>query len=113
MASLGDILTAAKNIVTAINGAAQTYLSVNGLLTAEGITSTTLVQAGQGRVATVSIVVGGSVNGTIYDCSTIALLKNPIYTIPDTIGIVFVNLPVSLGIVVVPGSGQTISISYS
>ncbi len=113
MASLDDLLTAAKNIATAINSAAQTYANIQGVQTQANISTTTLVSAKAGRVAMLSITTGGAANGTIYDTNAANNLVRPIYTIPNTIGIVFVNLSVSYGIVVVPGSGQTISLSYS
>lgn len=113
MASLDDILTTAKNIVTAINNAAQSYLNVNGITSAQGLAASTLVKSGQGRLATVSITTAGSANGTIYDTNALTNLINPIFTIPDTNGVIFVNLPVSLGIVVVPGSGQVVTVGYT
>ena len=113
MASLDDMLTTAKNIVTAINGVSQTYLNVNGSRISTTITAATLLKTGSGRVAMVSIIVGGSGSGTIYDTNNATLTNNPIFTIPDTPGIIFINLPVVNGIVVVPGAGQTVSVSYS
>ena len=113
MASLDDMLTTAKNVVTAINGLAQTYLAVNGSRISPDITAATLLKIGSGRVAMVSIIIGGSNSGTIYDTNNASLTNNPIFTIPDTPGIIFVNLPVVNGIVVVPGTGQTVSVSFS
>jgi hypothetical protein len=112
MASLSDILTTAKNVVTAINGLSQTYLSVQGNQISADITTATLLKKGSGRVATVSIIVGGA-SGFIYDAASNAATSNPIYIIPNTVGIIFVNLPVVNGIVVAPGAGQTVSVSYS
>lgn len=112
MASLSDILTTAKNVVTAINGVSQTYLAVQGNQISSDITAATLLKKGSGRVAMVSVIVGGS-NGYIYDAPVSAATSNPIYVIPNTIGVVFVNLPVVNGIVVAPGAGQTVSVSYS
>lgn len=43
MSSLSDILTTAKNIVTAISQLGQTYLSVEGSQITTDITSVTLV----------------------------------------------------------------------
>jgi hypothetical protein len=111
--SLSDILTATKNIVTALNNAAQTYLNVNGISTKINITTPTLVKSGAGRVATVSIITGGSAGGTIYDSNSITSLTNPIFTVINTPGIVFVNCPVQNGIVVIPSSGQNITVTYS
>lgn len=112
MASLSDILTTAKNVVTAINGVSQTYLAVQGNQIYPDITTATLLKRGSGRVAMVSIIVGGA-NGFIYDAPVATATTNPIYVIPNTVGVIFVNLPVVNGIVVAPGAGQTVSVSYS
>jgi hypothetical protein len=112
MASLDDLLTVGKNIVTAINGLSQTYLSVNGSrLTAE-ITTDTLVKNGAGRVAVVSVIVGGAA-GAIYDTTNVASPVNQIYVTPTTVGTYYINLPVNNGIVASPGAGQTLTGSYS
>jgi hypothetical protein len=113
-ASLSDILTATKNIVTALATAAQNYLNVQGLINASAITAPTIVKASAGRVCSVSIIVGGA-TGTIYDSSTLTDTTKPVYIIPDTVGTepYVVNMPVSFGILVVPGSGQTLTISFS
>jgi hypothetical protein len=111
--SLSDILTATKNIVTALNNAAQTYLNVNGVSAQVNITATTLVKTGQGRLATVSIVTGGSANGTIYDSNSTTSQTNPIFTIPNTPGVIFLNCPIANGILVVPASGQVVTVTYS
>lgn len=113
MISLSDILTTAKNVVTAINGLSQTYLSVQGNQIYSDITAATLLKKGPGRVATISIIAGGSAAGTIYDTNNASLTNNPIFTIPTTAGVTFINLPVVNGIVVAPGTGQTVSVSYS
>jgi uncharacterized protein with beta-barrel porin domain len=113
MSSLSDILTAAKNIVTAINGAAQTYLSVNGAQDAFNISSATLVKQGAGRIAVVSVTTAGSTTGSVYDANSATATTGKIYVIQNTVGITVVNMPVSFGIVVAPGSSQVVSISYS
>ena len=113
MASLSDILTTAKNIATAINGVAQTYVAVQGARVQQNITATTVVNASAGRLATVSVTTAGTTDGIIYDANDTGTTTRPIYIIGNTVGVVFVNLPVVYGIVVVPGSGQAVSISYS
>lgn len=112
MASLDDLFTVGKNIVTAINGLSQTYLSVNGSRQTADITTDTLVKTGPGRVAVVSIIVGGAA-GAIYDTNSVTSTANQIYVTPTTEGVYYVNMPVNNGIVVAPGAGQTVSISYS
>jgi len=111
--SLSDILTAVKNVVTALNNASQTYLNVNGIQSQSNITASTVVKSGAGRIATVSIISGGSANGAIYDSSSAGDTTNQIFTIPNTPGVIFVNLPVSLGILVVPGASQIVSVGFS
>lgn len=113
MADLSTAITVLQNIVTAINNASQTYLNVNGVTAQQAIAGTVLLKSGAGRVATVSITTAGSAAGTIYDTNSAANLINPIYAIPNTVGVFVINLPVSLGIVVVPGSGQVVTVGYT
>lgn len=114
-ASLSDILTAAKNIVTALNNAAQTYLSVNGILTTESITTPTVLKSSSGRVAAISVIVAGSATGTVYDSANTSTTTAPVYVIPNAVALTpyVVNMPVSKGILIVPGTGQTLSVSWS
>lgn len=113
MASLTDILTSAQNIATAIGSALQGYLNVQGVQNSANIQATTLVKSSAGRVAMVSILTGGSASGTIYDTNTVTSVIRPVFTIPNTPGVIFVNMPTSYGILVVPGSGQAVTVSYS
>lgn len=111
--SLADLLTTAQNLVQAVNNAATTYLNVQGKQTASNISVATLVKPVAGRVAVVSITTAGSAVGHIYDTNQVAATTPTVYAIPNTIGVHFVNLPTSFGIVVVPGSGQVVTVSYS
>ena len=113
MASLSDLLTTAKNIASAINGVAQTYVAVQGARVLQNITTTTVVNNAAGRLAVVSVTTAGTTTGVIYDADTTGITTRPIYIIPNTVGVVFVNLPVVYGIVVVPGTGQAVTVSYS
>ena len=113
MASLSDILTTAQNIATAINNAARTYVAVQGVRSAKNISTDTLVSLGAGRVATVSVVTAGSTEGAIYDANSTTSPVDAIYTIPNTLGVIFLNMPVASGVVVSPGTGQVVAVSYS
>ena len=113
MASLSDLLTSSQNIASAINNVGATYLYVQGSRNAPNLSTATLVKKGSGRVATVSILTAGSGNGHIYDTNLVTSTANPVFTIPNTIGVIFVNMPVEVGLVVVPGTGQVVTISYS
>jgi hypothetical protein len=116
VASLDDILTTAKNIVTAINGISNKLdrFSASGAsYTYANITATTLVRSGSGSIAVVSVVTPGTTSGTIYDANSTGVTTSPVFKIPMTVGLTIVNMPVSNGIVVAPGTGQAVSISYS
>ena len=111
-ASLSDLLTAAKNLVTAFNGLTQAYLNVNGQTTATTITFPTIIKASAGRVVNVTVSLAGSAPGQIYDTNTLTATRQ-LYIIPTTVGLFNVNLPTSFGILVLPGTGQQVAVSYS
>lgn len=111
--SPADIFTTLKNAVTALNGVAQTLAAINGITNAAGIAATTVVKPSNGRVATVSITTAGSAPGVIYDASNASDTTRPLYAIPNTIGVVHLNMPAQYGIVVAPGTGQVICVAYS
>lgn len=110
---LTSLLTVAQNIATAINNAAQAYLNVQGTQTLADIDAATLVKIGPGRVATVSVIDAGSAVGAVYDASVSTATTGQVFVIPMTVGVHVVNMPVLSGIVVAPGTGQTVAVSYS
>lgn len=114
-ASLSDIMSTVKNIVTALATEAQNYLDVQGAVNAAAISTPTVVKAVAGRIASVSVLVAGSATGLIYDGATLTATTKPIYVIPSAVGTepYVVNFPLSFGLLVVPGSGQTVTVSYS
>jgi hypothetical protein len=87
-------------------------------LTVLDITAATVVKAAPGRIGKVHVVVPGSANGSVNDCLTTAQVNvtNQICAIPAfstaQIAPVSVDWLTSTGIVVVPGTGQTLSVSY-
>lgn len=113
MSSISDILTAAKNIVTAINGLGQTYLQVSGSRASRQISAATVVLVGQGRIARVIVTTAGSAAGSIYDASVSTATTPRIFVIANTLGVTEINIPVDNGIVVAPGTGQVVTVSYS
>lgn len=113
MSSITDIFSAAKNIAVAINNAAQVYLKVQGAQRSETLTGTALVSTIQGRLASVSVVVAGSTDGIIYDSSVSTTLVNALAVIDNVIGVTVINMPYNTGLVVVPGTGMTVVVSYS
>lgn len=79
------------------------------------ITANTVVKATPGFVVRVSVSVAGSAAGTVHDASTVvaAVTANVIAAIPATVGTYSIEFPASSGIVVKPGTGQTVAISYN
>jgi hypothetical protein len=116
-ASLSDILTTALNIVKGINALAANYMNVQGTAIAQAITAPTVLKPSGGRVARVSITTAGSATGLIYDGATLSATSKPIWVIPMAAGAngdpYEVQLPCAFGILVKPGTGQVLSVSYS
>lgn len=112
-ASLSDVLTVAKNIAQAVNALAQAYLNVQGAQNFTGLTAATVVKSSAGRIANISVIVAGSATGMVYDSTATGTTTKPLYVIPMTVGVYVVNLPASFGITIAPGSGQTVSGSFS
>jgi hypothetical protein len=125
MSSLTLILTALQNGVQAVNGQTQLLRQIAGTNTSATVTSNTLVVTGAGRLVSYSVVVPGDA-GTINDAATVAtasasnaLVRTPQYPgtsadspiVPAGVfpcGLVFLN-----GLVIKPGSGQSINVTYS
>lgn len=114
MAGLNDILTALQNGVQAVNAYTNSLNFHAGQSMSAEIAAATVVKGSSGWCANISVVVAGSAVGYVYDSNTTASISGKrIFTIPMTVGTYTINLPTNNGIVVVPGSGQTVSLGYS
>jgi hypothetical protein len=84
---------------------------VNALL---NLNSATVVKKGAGAVISAVVTVAGTVAGGIYDTATTGggSTGNLIATLPASLGPVAITFPCFVGITVVPGSGQSVSIAY-
>lgn len=101
------------NVITApATGSTTTTISATSRTL--NITAATVIKASAGQVVTISVLVAGDAAGTVNDCATTgaAAASNAICPIPDTVGIYPVNFPATTGIVVAPGTGQTLAISF-
>jgi hypothetical protein len=79
------------------------------------ITSATVIKATPGTVLSFSVQVAGSIPGTINDVTSNApTAANQIAIIPNTISgaAVPLNWPTKNGILVVPGTGQTVNVLW-
>ena len=115
MATLDDILTAQKNGVVAINNLNQTTNKIAGAFTSATVTGSTAVVVGAGRLVSFSLVVAGSSTGLVHDASSTANASaaNALVAVPNTIGVYQVGSRFSKGVVIVPGIGQSINVTYS
>jgi hypothetical protein len=113
VASLSDILTTAKNIVSALSNLRDIYATMSGNQTSAEISAPALVFSGQGRIVRVSITTAGTTDGVLYDSSTTSLTSSPIAYVPKAANIVEIGIPVSSGAVFSPGSGQKAVVVYS
>lgn len=68
----------------------------------------------QARVVRVNVTVAGTIPGTVNDCATVAAvgIANQIAVIPNTVGAVLIDFPLLAGLVIVPGTGQTVAVTY-
>lgn len=79
------------------------------------ITAATVVKSVQGRIAKVNVTITSTDTGAVYDCATTGAVDstNRVALIPAVIGSYSIDFPCRVGIVVVPGSGQTVSVSFA
>lgn len=122
MANIDDLVTVQKNGVVGINALTAAleafravYESFVGTSTYLGATNDSLITQEAGRLVNLTVSVTGATAGTVHDASTVsaATAANVIAVIPATVGITQINVPFTNGLVLKPGSGQTISITYS
>jgi hypothetical protein len=78
------------------------------------VTSATVSSYSQRRLARVSVLVAGSTAGSVNDALSIATAAaaNQVFVIPNTVGVYAIDFPILSGIVVTPGTGQTVAVSY-
>jgi hypothetical protein len=118
-ASMSDLLTAAKGIVTALNATLQNQQLVTGSSSASGVNVATVIKTFPGRIVSINVAVAGSTAGAAYDLASLVgvilgtTTANLICAIPNTVGITNLGFTTTNGISVIPGSGQVISIVYS
>lgn len=115
MASLDDILTTQKNGVVGVNGISQAFLRGQGTVTSSTATASAVVFSGRGYLVNVCVIVAGSAVGAIHNTNTVAGISaaNQLFSIPNTVGIYQLGQVFTTGLVIVPGTGQSINITYT
>lgn len=113
-ASLDDILTTQKNGVISLNNIQQALSAEIATVTTSTATASTFVIAGRGRLLRFSVTVAGSAVGFIYNSSTPSggAASNALVACPNTIGVYEVNMVFDAGLVIAPGTGQSINATY-
>lgn len=73
-----------------------------------------VVKSSPGTVLRVNVITAGSDPGSVNDSKTEgeADASNLIFAIPNEVGSYDVNFPALVGILVVPGTGQVVALSY-
>jgi len=101
--------------VQGINALNHTTQNIAGTVNTYEISVTTYFATTVGWVAKVSVIVAGSTTGTIYDANSVgtAVTGVRLAIIPNTVCIYTINMPVNKGIVVTPGTGMIVAVSYS
>jgi hypothetical protein len=114
-ASLGDILTTQKNGVVALNNISQSNIRGQGAVTSATVTASTVVFSGKGYLVNFAVVVAGSASGLINNASsTVApAATNALCATPNTVGIYPVGMVFTNGLTIVPGTGQSINVTYT
>ena len=81
------------------------------------ITAATVVKATPGRLVAISVLVAGTTVGSVNDAATVATAAaaNQIGVVPEavTTSPLIFDWPCATGIVVTPGTGQTLAVSYA
>lgn len=117
--SQDDFLTSQKNHVIATNSlvqAWQDYLRAeHGSATSMCVKTATVIAIGPGRIVSVSVVEKGSAGGFIYNESTVETPSDDarLYAIPTETGAYLANFPFTDGLLVVPGTGQAVTVTYT
>lgn len=88
--------------------------SMLNISTSTVIDDTTVSSYATRRVGRVIVLTAGTTAGTVNDCLTVAAASaaNTIFSIPNTVGVNLIDFPAFVGIVVVPGAGQVLALSY-
>lgn len=85
-----------------------------GSQTALNITAATVVKTGRGVIIRAQVITAGSTTGAIYDTTTTTggTIANQVAVVLGSEGTYYIGMPCTNGIMVVPGTGQTLAVSY-
>lgn len=115
MATIDDLLTTQKNGVIAINNINQTTEYLSGKTTSATVATQTVIATGSGRLVNISVIVAGTTVGKANNAQIVANITtgNAIVTIPNTIGVYQCGCNFTNGLIITPGTGQSVNVTYS
>ena len=89
-------------------------VDASGAAVVYNVTAATVIKASPGRMVRVDVIVAGSSAGSVNDCTTTAAaaVGNQLAVIPNAVGPLLFDWPCKVGVVVVPGTGQTIAVAF-
>ena len=95
-------------------------IGTGGSKSALNLTAATLISATTSnsyaprRLSRITVLVAGTTAGSVNDSATVAgaAVANQVFSIPNVTGSYWVDFPCLLGIVLTPGAGQTVCVSY-
>lgn len=79
---------------------------------ARNITAATVVKASPGSVLQLAVLSTGSTAGAIYDSTGTASQTSQVAAIPQALGTTDISFPCFTSILVVPGNGQVVAVTY-
>lgn len=89
--------------------------TVLNITVATVVDATTTASYATRRINRVNVVVAGSAPGSVNDAATVAAVSSPanqVFVIPNVAGTYWLDTPCINGIVVTPGTGQTVAVIY-
>lgn len=85
-----------------------------GQSSALNITAATIVKPINGRILRFQVLVAGTTPGAAYDSVSTSgnTVANQVGVAPNTVGSYLIDHPCVNGLVVIPGAGQTLAVTY-
>ena len=79
------------------------------------ISAATVIKLTPGTLFTINVNTAGSAAGTAYDATTVGgnTAANLIADIPNVVGSISLKWPCANGILIVPGTGQVLSVAFA
>lgn len=77
-----------------------------------------VLKASSGTIVSMNVLVAGSAPGAVFDTASAASLTTAstaqlVAVIPNTVGPVSLQFPCLVGIAILPGAGQAVSVAYT